>query len=63
MKPKDKTDAILKEQFQILAEMETASNRKEIRQARKQLKHFIHKNERNQGKRQVRELLSGEEDN
>lgn len=52
----------MKEQFQILAEMETASNRKEIRQARKQLKHFIHKHDRILGKQEIREKLYEEDE-
>jgi len=62
MKPKDKTDALLKEQFELLADAETASNRKEIREARRQLKRFIHKHDRTLGKRQVQEQLNGNDD-
>lgn len=62
MKPRNKTDALLKEQFDILDEMETSSNRKEIRLARARLKHFIHKNERRQGKQYIREQLSSIEE-
>lgn len=62
MKPKDTTDALMKEQFQILAENSMSASRREIHRARQQLKHFIHKHDRHIGKQQVVEQLSTQDE-
>lgn len=61
MKPKDRTDAMIKNQLQILDEMENAWNRKEVSKAKRQLKKFSHKFERTTGKRFIYDQLFGTE--
>ena len=62
MKTRDKTVEILKDKFDRLGEVETQSNKRDVREARKRIKHTIHKRERNLGKRQLREAVEGRGD-
>lgn len=62
MKSQDKTEQILKEQFDRLGEVETSTNKRDVRHARKRIKHELHKHERNVGKRQLRDLLTDSEE-
>lgn len=63
MKPvTDKTVEVLKDKFDKLGEVETDTNKREIREARRRIKHAIHKRERNIGKRQLRDLLTDSEE-
>lgn len=58
----DKTTQHLKDEFDKLGEVETQSNKRDVREARRKLKHAIHKRERNNGKQQLRHILSGDDD-
>lgn len=60
-KPRDKTSAKLREHFDELSEIETASIRKDIREARRNAKKAMTKHNRNQDKRALRDALRGEE--
>jgi hypothetical protein len=63
MKPvRDKTVQVLKDKFDKLGEVETDTNKREIREARHRIKSTIHKRVRNNGKRQLREQLEGKTD-
>lgn len=62
MKSVDKTEQRLKEQYDALGEVLTATNKRDVREARKRLKQQIHKHERNVGKRQLRDLLTNSDD-
>ncbi len=60
MKPTiDKTTQRLKDKFDELGEVETQSNKKEVREARRRIKRAIHKRERNLGKKELRDTLEG----
>lgn len=58
MKPVDKTAQQLKEEYDALHEMETATNRRDIRAARKQLKKRMARHERQLGERTLKEQLA-----
>lgn len=63
MKPtNDKTTQRLKDKFDQLGEVETQSNKKEVREARRRIKRAIHKRERNIAKKQLRDTLEGKAD-
>lgn len=63
MKPTtDKTTQRLKDRFDELGEVETQSNKKEVREARRRIKRAIHKRERNLGKKKLRDALEGKPD-
>jgi len=58
MKPVlDKTEQLMREQFDKLDDIETATNKRDVREARRRLKQQMHKHARNVGKRQLRERL------
>jgi hypothetical protein len=61
MKTPDKTAQLLHEQFDKLGEVETDVNKRDVRVVRRKIKQMIHKRERNVGKRQLREILNGDE--
>jgi hypothetical protein len=54
----DKTTQVLKQKFDALADVDTASNRRGIREMRRRLKQQMHKRERNQSKRELSRLLN-----
>lgn len=62
MKPKDKTEQKLREQFDKLGEVVTDVGKREIRESRKKIKKLIHKHERNVSKRELKRQLEGKEE-
>lgn len=63
MKPRvDKTEQLMREQFDKLGNVETATNKRDVREARRRLKQQLHKHERNVGKRMLRDQLYGDSD-
>jgi hypothetical protein len=46
----------------LLGQVETQSNKKEVREARKKIKHAIHKRERNIGKQQLRHIIDHDDE-
>lgn len=62
MKPRDKTAAQLKIEYDALHAMETATNRRDVRSARKQLKRRMARHERQLDERTLREQLQGDTD-
>lgn len=61
MKPIDKTAAKLRESYDELSEMESASIKKEIRAAKRAAKKQMTKHTRNQGKRQLRDAMESDD--
>lgn len=63
MKPTtDKTVQALKDEFDKLGKVETESNKRDVRVTRRRIKQMIHKRERNNARRQLREQLQGQTD-
>lgn len=62
MKPRDKTEALLKENYDRLHEIETATNKRDIRAARKQLKRRIARHQRQLDEESLREQLTSFEE-
>lgn len=56
-KPKDKTAGKLREQYDQLDEYDTTSTRKDVREAKRKLKHHMTKHDRNQEKKALRQTL------
>jgi hypothetical protein len=57
IKPLDKT-----EQFDKLSEVETDVGKRDVRESRRRIKQLMHKHARTAGKRELRRVMEGEND-
>ena len=58
----DKTVQVLKNQFDELGKVETEVGKRDVRATRRRIKQIMHKRERNNAKRLLRDLLTVSEE-